>query len=165
MFTTALTMKQMPWSPSQQPGNTERRTDSASSGHCQLQGADCLLKGVVPQVAISSGNGKDGPEESSLCLLPGGPAGPSTGVSQRVRKKKARMEDGALETVMKLGEQASLIQTLNLLRVKVMVSLLGRNRFFFSDHEFLHHKFPWVHAAAPSHSSHHHLPFPHMKVT
>ena len=69
------------------------------------------------------------------------------------------MEDGALETVMKLGEQASLIQTLNLLRVKVMVSLLGRNRFFFSDHEFLHHKFPRVHAAAPSYSLQHQLPF------
>ena len=57
---------------------------------------------------------------------------PSTGVSQRVRKKKARMEDGALETVMKLGQQASLIQTLTLLRVKVVVSLLGKNRRVFS---------------------------------
>ena len=57
---------------------------------------------------------------------------PFTGVSQRVRKKKARMEDGALETVMKLGEQASLIQTLTLLRVKVVVSLLGKHRRFFS---------------------------------
>ena len=35
-----------------------------------------VLKGVVPQVAISSSNGKDGPAESSFCLLPGGPAGP-----------------------------------------------------------------------------------------
>ena len=63
------------------------------------------------------------------CFL-GDQQDPSTGVSQRVRKK-ARMEYGALETVMKPGEQASLIQTLTLLRVKVVVSLLGRNIEYF----------------------------------
>ena len=43
------------------------------------------------------------------------------------------MEDGALETVRKLGEHASLIQTLTLLREKVVVSLLKVTRLFFSQ--------------------------------
>lgn len=42
------------------------------------------------------------------------------------------MEDGALETVMKLGEQASLIQTLTLLRVKVVVFTWKTQEIFFS---------------------------------
>lgn len=88
-------------------------------------------------VAICSSNGKDGPAAASTCFL-GDQQDPSTGVSQKVRKKKARVEDGALETVR---GNASLIQTLTLLKTKV-VALLGRNRRFFSDHEFLHCKFP-----------------------
>ena len=71
-------------------------------------------------------------QKAACACFPGDQQDPSTGVSQRVRKKKARVEDGALETVMKLGQQASLIQTLTLLRVKVVVSLLGKNRRFFS---------------------------------
>ena len=48
-----------------------------------------------------------------------------------MRLKKARMEDGALETVRKLGGHASFIQTLTLLREKVVVSYL-EIFFFFS---------------------------------
>ena len=48
------------------------------------------------------------------CFL-GDQQDPPTGIPQRVRKKKARMEDGALETVRKPGRYASLLQTLSLL--------------------------------------------------
>ena len=59
-------------------------------------------------------------------------AGPPNRGSPRVRGKKARMEDGALETVRKLGGHGSLTQTLPLLREKAVVSLLKEMRFFFS---------------------------------
>lgn len=70
---------------------------------------------------------------------------PSYKAPQRVRLKKARMEDGALETVRKLGGHASFIQTLTLLREKVVVSYL--DNFFLSDHEIINCKFPQGHAA------------------
>ena len=84
-------------------------------------------------MGVSSSNGKDSPAETSLCVLPGSPAGPSYRAPQRVRRKKARMYDGAPETVRKLGGHASLIQTLTLLREKVVVSLLKVTRLFFSQ--------------------------------
>lgn len=56
---------------------------------------------------------------------------PLTGTPQKLRRKKARMEDGALKTVRNLGEHASLIQTLALLREMVVVSLLKVTRLFF----------------------------------
>ena len=70
---------------------------------------------------------------------------PLTGTPQKLRRKKARMEDGALETVRKLGGHASFIQTLTLLREKVVVSYL--ENFFLSDHEITNCKFPQGHAA------------------
>ena len=57
---------------------------------------------------------------------------PLTGIPQKLRRKKVRMEDGALETVRKLGGHASFIQTLTLLREKVVVSYL-EIFFFFSQ--------------------------------
>ena len=74
---------------------------------------------------------------------------PLTGTPQKLRRKKARMEDGALETVRKLGEHASLIQTLALLREMVVVSLLKVTRLFFflSDLESINHKFSQGRAA------------------
>lgn len=66
---------------------------------------------------------------ASACFL-GDQQDPPTAAPQRVRKEKARMEDGALETVRKPRGHASLIYTLTLLRVKAVVSLLGRKRCF-----------------------------------
>ena len=51
----------------------------------------------------------------------------------------------ALETVRNLGGHASFIQTLTLLREKVVVSYL--ENFFLSDHEITNCKFPQGHAA------------------
>ena len=122
-----------PWNSPQQPINTERKTGSAFSDHCHLQGTDCRPERDCPSGEVGNCNGKDGPAETSLCLLLGWPAGPSYSSSPRVSRKKARMEDGVLETVRRLRGHASLIQILTLLREKVMASLLGRNKRFFSQ--------------------------------
>ena len=54
----------------------------------------------------------------------------------------------ALETVRKLGGHASFIQTLTLLREKVVISLLKEMRFFFlNNHKSYHHNFPRGHSA------------------
>ena len=90
------------------------------------------------------------------CFL-GDQQDPSTGVSQRVRKKKARMEDGALETVR--GKCKSYTNTNSVKGEACGFFTWKKQEIFFSDHDFFHHKFPRVHAAAPSHSLQHQLPF------
>ena len=59
------------WNSPQQPTNTERKTDSALSGHFTCRKLIVILKGVVPQRGVGISNRKDGPKESSLCQLPG----------------------------------------------------------------------------------------------
>ena len=74
---------------------------------------------------------------------------PLTGTPQKLRRKKARMEDGALETVRKLGGHASLIQTLTRLREDCGFFTQSNKTFFFflSDLESINHKFSQGQAA------------------
>ena len=58
---------------------------------------------------------------------------PLTGTPQKLRRKKARMEDGALETVRKLGGHASLIRTLTRLREDCGFFTQSNKTFFFSS--------------------------------
>ena len=119
-----------------------------------------VLKGVVPQVAISSSNGKDGPAESSFCLLPGGPAGPFHRGFPKGEEEEGQDGGWCLGNCHEAGGTGKSYTNTNSVKGEACGFFTWKKQeIFFSDHDFFHHKFPRVHAAAPSHSSHHQLPF------